>query len=201
MKKTDLYILLDSSGSMTAKTKMVVSAVNEFLNEQQQEQGECLVSFYTFSRQLRCLYEKKDIQTIAQMKEEEFEPYGTTALWDAMAGVLDKIPILDNKEKDNHLQILVILTDGEENNSRQYKPIDLKEKIQEREGLEIVYVGSNQDAVLNGNMMGGNSDSSLEYIDEKLNEAVRATSSAVKRYRSGHTPRVLFTPMDRENST
>lgn len=189
---THIYFLLDSSGSMTSRISMVVSSVNEFLQEQKEGKEECFVDLYTFSRQVKTVFQNTLIENV-EFTEKDYVPVGTTALWDAMGFVLQSIPVDSDKK-----QILIIVTDGEENSSLGYNPLSLKDLMKKYENkLEVVYIGSNQDAILNGSWLGVKRDSSLEYSDEKLPEAIRATSKAVKRYRENTTPTVLFTHQER----
>ena len=189
---THIYFLLDSSGSMSSCISMVVSSVNEFLQEQMEGEEECFVDLYTFSRQVKTVFQNKKIGSF-EFSEKDYVPVGTTSLWDSMAYVLKIIPI-----KSDQKQILIIVTDGEENSSLGYNPISLKDLLDRyKSNLEVVYVGSNQDAILNGSWIGVNRDSSLEYSDEKLPEAIRATSCAVRRFRQNITPTILFTNEER----
>lgn len=195
-----IYFLLDASGSMAPKINLVVDSVNEFLEDQKQI-GNCKVNMYTFSRQLTILYEDRDIHSVDVMKASDFKPYGTTALWDSMGQILEKIPTPKSKDSQDKKNILIIVTDGEENASKDWNPFLLREEIERLENqLEIVYIGSNQDAVLNGKFIGSKRDSSLDYSDEKLPEAIRATSNAVRRYRNNTTPHVMYTPLERETT-
>lgn len=197
-----IYFLLDASSSMKPRQQTVVSAINEFL-EEQKNLGPCLVSLFSFSRQVQSIFENKDIHSVSLLTVNDYRPCGTTALWDAMGSVLQQIPTLPNDqvESSSIKRILVVLTDGEENSSFKYRPIDLKTRIQELgSSLEIVYVGSNQDAVLNGQDVGSDRDSSLEYADHKLPQALRSTSNAVRRYRNNLTPNVQFTYCERQTS-
>lgn len=193
---TNIYFLIDSSGSMEPRINMVVSSVNEFLQDQKDVKEECKVSFYTFSRVLNTVFENRDIISVPFLKKEDYKPYGTTALWDSMALVLKKI-----LPEENSKNILIVVTDGEENSSLHYNPLLLKTELSRLEHrLEIVYIGSNQDAVLNGKNIGGCMDSSILYTDEKLPSVLRSTSNAVRRYRTNTTPHVVFTDDERRIS-
>jgi uncharacterized protein YegL len=198
-----IYFLLDASSSMRGRKSKVLSSVNEFLDDQRSEEN-CIVSFYTFSRQVTTVFENKDIQSVTHLRDEEYEPNGTTALWDAMGFVLQKIPVPQNdlsSQNSSSKLILIIVTDGEENSSLKWTPLSLKNYMTRfGEKLEVVYIGSNQDAVLNGHTVQSKNDASLTYSDEKLPEALRSTSSAVKRYQRGQSDTVRFTPQERQTS-
>jgi len=69
-----------------------------------------------------------------------------------------------------------------------------------KDKVEIVYMGSNQDAILNGQHYGARQGANLLYTDDSLGEAMRATSGAVGRVLSGRTRTVEYTDLERNFS-
>lgn len=188
-----IYYILDKSGSMKSRVDKVISGMNEFI-EDQKKVGDCRVNLYSFNSKIETIFEDKNISEVEFLTPERYDPNGPTALLDAMGYVLQKIP-LDQKS------ILIILTDGEENSSYKYTSVSILEMIESRKNnLEIVYMGSNQDAILNGARIGVNCRSSLVYNDLNLPEAMRCTSAAVKRYRSQETQGIEYTEEERQKS-
>lgn len=130
---------------------------------------------------------------------EDYQPTGMTALRDAMghvyrriAGETDTIPTR---------RIVLILTDGEENSSVSVSAEELealRKKIADR--TEIIYMGSNQDAMAVGRDVGATRDSSLDYDDDRLMNAMATVGDAVVRARSGSRP-IEFTDIEREISS
>jgi hypothetical protein len=97
-------------------------------------------------------------------------------------------------------RILLVMTDGEENSSRMSSQ-QLQALMEEtKDKVEIVYMGSNQDAILNGQNYGARQSASLLYADDSLGEAMRATSGAVGRVLSGRTRTVEYTDLERGSS-
>lgn len=192
---TYIYYLLDKSGSMQDKKKTVINGMNEFLSEQKKIQP-CFLSFYTFNHNFDTVCELDPIENIESFKYEDYNPNGTTALYDAMGILLtQKIDVTKNGK-----HILIIVTDGEENSSREYSSAQIKDLVLNIKNLEIVYLGSNQDAILNAQHFGGNRGATLTYNDNNLRVAMRSTSDAVKRYRTQETPTVEFTSLERDES-
>lgn len=192
--KMNIYYILDKSGSMADRTDKVISGLNEFIQEHKKIEEDCVVSMYAFNMDLEVLFENKPISEVQVLQKDAYRPNGCTALLDAMGHVLQKIP-LDKKS------VLIILTDGEENSSSKYTASSILDMIESRkENLNIVYMGSNQDAILNGCNIGANKRSSLLYRDSHLQEAMRCTSAAVKRYRTNETEGIVYTPVERETS-
>ena len=193
--KMNIYYILDKSGSMTERADKVISGINEFIQEHKKiDQEECKVSLYFFNMDLEILFENKPIAEVELLTREKYNPIGCTALLDAMGHVIQKIP-LDQKS------VLIIVTDGEENSSSKYTSSCILDMIESRKNsLHIVYMGSNQDAILNGSKIGAHRTSCLMYKDHHIEEAMRCTSAALKRYRTNETDGIVYTPVERETS-
>ena len=183
-----IIILLDRSGSMTSNIRQTMDGYNEFLKNQQQIQNdeECLVSLYTFSSDIQVVYEDRPVSQAGELTRANYMPEGGTALYDSLAYVLYKIKDTATKT------ILLVITDGEENGSREYSNNDIRTMLENKsELLEVVYLGSNQDAILAGNTIG--SQVSVNYNDNRTDQVYRNLSAAVTRVRSGFTPSIQFT--------
>lgn len=199
METSYIYYLLDKSGSMSSRKSQVLSGMNEFIQDQK-NLGSCVVSFYTFNNSLQTIFENKPIGEVEEIQSEEYVPCCSTALYDAMGAVLQKMEIPpDTQDK----YILIVLTDGEENSSQHFTSTQLQSLIGDKkcDQLQIIYMGSNQDAILNGAVMGASRDSSLQYEDHNLLEAIRSTNTAVRRYRTSQTPTVQYTQTERNVSS
>jgi hypothetical protein len=74
------------------------------------------------------------------IKETEVSARGGTPLYDAAAKMMNKMI-----EEDPAKAVLVIMTDGQENTSKEYKLADVKAKLAqiEKKGWPAVYLGAN----------------------------------------------------------
>jgi hypothetical protein len=100
--------------------------------------------------------------------------------------------------------IMVVATDGEENSSVQTKLATVKEMIeskQEHEQWEMVFLGANQDAVMEGTNLGFRADSSMTFdpTTDSVASMAAATSRFVSDVRRGS--RKGFTNTEREASS
>jgi hypothetical protein len=88
------------------------------------------------------------------------------------------------KEEDRPgLVVFVILTDGEENSSREYNLQAVRTLItqqKEKFNWDFVFLGANQDAVLTGTTMGFDAGSSMTY--DAGSEGVTSMAGSVGRY-------------------
>ena len=197
----ELDIVIDKSGSMMGQRDKVVTGCNEFIQEQKkklQAGTECHVSMSFFSSDLVTIYEDRVLRDVVEIKLEDYHPEGMTALNDAFADRLQKIKtkgVVPGRKR-----VLLVITDGEENSSSTSSQ-ELQVLLGETKDLvEVVYMGSNQDAILNGRHYGARAEGSLLYADDSLGHAMRATSGAVGRILSGETETVEFTRVEREIS-
>jgi len=198
----EIEIVVDKSGSMDDRQKIVVSGINEFIEQQKADLLEgttCSVGLFFFNSSIQTIFENKPLEEVHKIEQHEYQPSGCTALIDAFGSRLSRIqeiPIDPTKKR-----ILLVITDGEENSSKFFNAQKLKEIVEQtKEKVEIVYMGSNQDAILNGSYYGATRESSLNYSDESLGEALRATSNAVGRIVSGRSRTVEYTDLEREIS-
>ena len=118
-------IILDESGSMSGLEKVSVDGVNETIQtikssyEQLPEQKQ-LMTFVTFSdkygKPYRKRFELADISTVDTYQLSEYQPGGTTPLYDTMGETLTE---LEKVATENDIVLVTIITDGYENSSRE----------------------------------------------------------------------------------
>ena len=106
------------------------------------------------------VYSSVDISEVKRLDRKTFVPKGWTALLDALAETIQKTSDRINSilEIDRPEKVLfIILTDGEENSSREYtrkQVINMIKKQEEYCKWKFVYLGANQDAIQEGNKIG-----------------------------------------------
>lgn len=140
--KTIVNFILDESGSMQSVKDSTVSGFNEYIDTLKKDKKSdyefTLTLFNTVTRQPIL---KKSVKEVGKL---DFSPDGMTALYDAVCTTIKGV-----KEKKNQKVITVIMTDGEENSSKEYSEKDMKSLIKEREkkgNWTFVYLGANQDS-------------------------------------------------------
>jgi hypothetical protein len=186
----------------------VVNAYNDFFKRQKSliiEGQTCSVSTYFFNDKLRSILEDIPINDVPLLTADEYRPMRGTALYDSMITILDKLELEGtvvssaDETQPQQQKLFVVITDGM-NNSGVKEASDLLEKINAVK-VEIVYMGSNQDAILNGARIGAARGATLEYSDDHFLEAMDSIGNAVSRMRSGQTQGIEFTPLERERSS
>ena len=126
--------VIDSSGSMYGSVKDVIGGFEKTIEEQKKvKDGECIVSMYTFASDVKQIYLGKNINDIGKL---EYQPSGMTKLLDGVGRAIDEIgEWLAGKPEEERpsKNLIVIITDGEENYSTDYTREKVKEMITHQE--------------------------------------------------------------------
>ena len=162
MKKdlTEIICVIDKSGSMAPRTQDVIGGYNRFLEDQKKEKGGALLTLALFDTDYKIIDYGIDISMAKGLTEHVYQAGGMTALLDAVGRTIDKVGdrlAATNEKKRPGKVIFLIITDGEENSSREYTLDRVKGKIksqQETFKWEFVFLGANQDAFASAMSMG-----------------------------------------------
>lgn len=158
--KTDITIVLDRSGSMQVIAADTIGGFNKFLEEQKTAAGEAILTLNQFDGAFETPVSCTDIRHVAPLNSTTFVPRGFTALLDAIGRTITETGarLAKLKESDRPTKvIIVIITDGEENASREFTQAKVNEMIthqREKYSWEFVFLAANQDAIKVGDRYG-----------------------------------------------
>ncbi len=150
-KKVFNLIILDESGSMSFIERQAVNGVNETIqtirNAQKKhiEEQEHFVTLITFNSDgIKYVYNNMPADEIKELGQSDFNPSGCTPLYDAIGS---GIVALRSQVKDDDTVLISIVTDGEENSSREWNQQQISKLIQTQKEKKWVftYIGTNQD--------------------------------------------------------
>jgi uncharacterized protein YegL len=167
---TELVFILDKSGSMSGLEKDTIGGYNAMLSKQEEVKGECRVTTVLFNNSYSLIHDRIDIKAIRPMTSKEYTVGGTTALLDAIGKTIYKIISAQRhtlKEYQAEKVIFVIITDGEENASRNFSTREVKSLIEqqkEKYGWEFVFLGANIDAIQTAGHFGISPESAVDYL-------------------------------------
>lgn len=156
----EIVFVLDRSGSMSGLEKDTIGGYNSFLNQQKQSGTKAVISTVLFDHEIQILHDRLPISDIKELTAKDYQPRGCTALLDAVGGSVSHIHKLHKKlaAADRPSKtIIVIITDGYENSSKNYtyKTVkDMLSKRQETDGWEFVFLGANIDAAAEAESFG-----------------------------------------------
>ena len=163
MKKiTNVAFILDKSGSMDVIKDSTISGFNEYIKTlKKDKKSSYLFTLTMFDTEISTPILEKKITDIDDLNDKTYNPSGMTALYDAVVTTVKKI---ENK-KDKML--VVIMTDGEENSSREYTQENLKsmvKKLEAKKNWSFVFLGANQDSWLNAQKFGFNKGNVVNFV-------------------------------------
>lgn len=201
---THIAVVLDRSGSMEAVRTDTIGGFNAFLAEQQKAPSEADLTLTQFDTAYDVVHSAKKLTDVPPLTTETYVPRGGTALLDAIGRTINEVGArLAAMPEDQRPAkvIFVIITDGEENSSKEFTKPKVLEMIQRQTkefAWELVFLGANQDAIQAGASMGVSAANSMTYADNAVGTraAFRSTSSNILRARSGGT--AAYTSEDRK---
>lgn len=189
-----INFVLDKSGSMGAIQSATISGFNEFLADQQREGGRALVTLTLFDTRFMTVAEAVPASEVVALDHETYCPGGMTALYDAIGHTMKMTDSFVAVHKPDQV-LFVVMTDGEENSSREFSHQRIFEMIAERQekaGYEFLYLGANQDSYAVSTGMGMRAGRSLDYshTEDAARATMRRASHNVRAYRRQGTQTV-----------
>ena len=166
---TDITIILDSSGSMQGLADDTIGGFNTFLKTQQEQPGHANISLVQFDSDVSVTYNARNIQDAPELNNVSYRPEGYTALLDAIGISITSAGtrLAAMKEEDRPSKVIfVIMTDGDENSSREYNSTQIHDMIKhqtETYQWDFIFIGANQDAIKTGGNLGIGAGNSLNY--------------------------------------
>jgi ADP-ribosylglycohydrolase len=149
-----IWFLLDRSGSMQAIADDVVTGFDRFFAEQRAAGGEATVTIVQFDGDdpHEVLVDARPLDAVRSIRSG-FQPRGMTPLYDAIELLLDRA---EARRGDPADQLVVILTDGEENASHRSDREQVFRRVAALRdaGWTFVFLGANQDSYAAGGAMG-----------------------------------------------
>ena len=189
---TEIVFILDRSGSMSGLEADTIGGFNSLIAKQKMEEGEAYISTVLFDDVTEVLHDRRELDQIKPLTEEDYYVRGCTALLDAVGGAIHHIGNVHKYARDEdrpEKTLFIITTDGQENSSKHYSYKQVKhmvERQKERYGWEFLFLGANIDAVAEAERFGIRRDRAVNYHADCAGTAVnyRALSKAVSKVRS-----------------
>ncbi|MBI9050778.1 MAG: hypothetical protein JEZ00_15260 [Anaerolineaceae bacterium] len=193
MKKglTELAFILDKSGSMSGMETDTIGGYNSMLEKQKMVEGECHITTVLFDNNYELLHDRIDIKAVSPITEKEYCVGGSTALLDAIGRTINKIGNAQKHTTDDYRAekvMFIIITDGEENSSREYSAERVKQMIERQKSRyewEFIFLGANIDAVETAGRFGIAPDRTQNYHADSTGVELnfRVMSDAVSTFR------------------
>ena len=191
-KDVELVFILDRSGSMGGLESDTIGGYNSMLSKQKKEKtGKVSVTTVLFDDQYELLYNQVPIEKVSPMTEKEYYVRGSTALLDAIGKTVMQVKANQDKKEIKDKVLFVIITDGMENASREYRVEQVKKLIEERkekDNWEFLFLGANIDAIGAAKDIGIESSRAVRFKSDKKGTAknYEVLNEAIKEIRGGY---------------
>ena len=194
MKKglTEIVCVLDRSGSMSPVQTDVIGNFNNFLDEQVKVPGEANVSLFLFDDKHDTVYKGVRISEVKKLDDTVYFARGWTALLDAVGKAIKEVggDFASRKEEERPEKvIMLIMTDGCENYSKEYAYHQIKEMIEHQKqnyNWEFVFLGANIDSFAVGGSIGVSARNTMNYTNTSagVRDAYMSMSNCVSNFRN-----------------
>ena len=202
---TDITVVLDRSGSMAVVANDTKHGFDQFVRDQREAPGDAVLTLVQFDTDYEFIHKARNIQDVPELK---FKPRGLTALLDAVGKAIvetgERLSKMAEYERPGKV-VFVIMTDGEENSSKEYTKAQINEMISKQSNVykwQFVFLGANQDAIQAGVSYGIDATNSINFAHtgKGTTNVFAATSSNLKSYRAGTCDNMSYSDVDREKT-
>lgn len=184
---THIIAILDRSGSMQSVAKDAIGGYNNFLAEQRKGKDKATITGYLFDDQFEKLYSGNvlNIKDVPDLTDKEFIPRNSTALLDAIGKAVAEFKASGNKADK---VLVIIVTDGEENASREFSRKDIADLIsfQKKHGWQFLFLCSTEDALMTSASLNISANNTFQFANTSIGhqELSSKISFASSNYRS-----------------
>lgn len=185
-------VVLDRSGSMGPLTNDTIGGFNTFLAEQKEQPGDAVLTLCTFNTDYKLVYDFEPLAKVKKLTKSSYRPLGGTALLDALGTTINsvgaKLSAMNEADRPSKVIVLVI-TDGEENASKEFTKEQVKEMVKHQQDVyswQFLYIGANVDSISEATTLGFSQAASLSYnaTSEGTEVLYKSLSRGMSTYRS-----------------
>lgn len=200
---THITVVLDRSGSMMTCKDDAEGGFNSFVKDQKALPGKCTFTMVEFDDKYDVVYNNVPIEDVT---EYALIPRGWTALLDAVGKAIvttgERLENMPENRRPSKV-IFVIITDGQENSSKEYTRSQIKEMITRQTdeyNWQFTFIGANQDAFAEGGSIGVRAGTSLGYNVANTQCVFASLSSNVSAYRYGQSSSLDYSDAQRSSA-
>lgn len=186
-RKTHAMMLLDETGSMQGIREETVKGVNEYIQSLRVDKGDDVVfTLVKFdSNHYTPMYEATPIKDVKDLTLADYNPSAMTNLFDSIGRL---ITTADEGAADAIL--CIIMTDGEENYSKEYSRNDIKKLVEQKEKQDkswaFTFLGADIDAYAASKGSGIATASTVSYNKGDTAEAFGLVTNSTENFRSAN---------------
>jgi hypothetical protein len=127
---------------MASLATVVVQSVNQLIEEQRAIASNSRFTLTLFNHNVQLVHDAVPLSDVQPLLPAQYEPNGATAIDDAIASLIRTLS--PRAPGQGNSVMAVVITDGEENSSREYRKEDVRQMIGYRQathGWQFIYIG------------------------------------------------------------
>lgn len=191
---TSIVVILDKSSSMSVVQDKTIEGFNSFVDAQRKEPGEARLTLIQFDTNYDIQMVNRPLGDVPHLNRTTYAPSGMTALLDAVGRGIDELgqslSHMLESDRPEHV-IFVIVTDGEENSSREYnkEPGKVAAMVKLQEDVykwKFTYLGAGPNALQQAaHLLNISGDKAAAYRVGNEKAVFDVASASVSRGRAG----------------
>ena len=188
---TLIAVVLDESGSMNSCWDATIDGFNEFVNGQKNndESGQAYLTLVKFDApQIHTVCTNANVKSVEPLNRNTYRPNGGTNLMDAIGQTMNNVnDVLSSVPQDERPSVMVvIITDGGENASREFRGDQIKTMVKAAEAQDwtFQYIAANLDSVKSGMQFGMGVYNSNNFSTDNISDTMTVLSNSVIRTRA-----------------
>lgn len=199
--ETLIQVVLDKSGSMAGITSDTLKGLNHFISEHRTNVPDARFSLTLFDTTFNLLWADMPMTEVPEITTHEYQAGGGTALLDAVGATIKAIENLGDRFDK---VVFVIITDGEENSSRDFTYEQVKDLVDwhtnEGKGWQFTFLGANIDAFAHGGSIGVAAANTLNFnsTPQGTYAMYRGITGQSVSYTTGAAPSLAYDKKTRE---
>lgn len=140
---TYVIFLADESSSMSHLRDSSISSFNEYIDDLKSGvEGDVRLTLAKFNTAVEVVYANRELAKVRPLTHKTYSPGGMTALYDAIG---EGVKVTEDSMREGDRAICIVMTDGQENASREMTRSQVRSLIANREAKDnwsFVYLGS-----------------------------------------------------------
>lgn len=177
----ELVLILDKSGSMSGLEGDTIGGFNSMIQKQRDENIDASVTTVLFDTKFNVIHDRTPLKKVENLTSKDYVAGGNTALLDAVGSTIKRIERVPDIYAKNNRVLFVIITDGQENSSREYSKSQVKKMIsdkQEKYDWEFIFLGANIDAASEAESIGIKRQNAVKYENSKMGVSANFEAAA-----------------------
>jgi hypothetical protein len=206
---THISVILDRTGSMESIRDDTIGGFNTFFQDQKKLPGTATLTLVQFDTQdpYEVIHRFKPIQDVPELTHDTYVPRASTPLLDAMGRGINDLEksIADLKEEDRPSKVVVVIvTDGQENSSREFRKDQIERMVKEKSeknAWQFVFLSADLAAIGDAGEVGIHADAMLLFKKDREGTAGAwsCLSERTSDLRSAKLKEFRFKPEDRQH--